>query len=245
MVWLTDIHVGTSDYLTRLQNDVAFINTLDPAPAFIVVSGDLTWGSLHADMIACHDALEVLNVPWYATPGNHDRYVAGEYDDHIGARHFTATAGDVTIIGYESLESIDGEYYGRVSAAELTWLETQLQTAVAAGKTPICLTHYPLWDGRTPGRIIQSDEGGSEVLALYATYGVKAHLAGHIHSPMDAIFQNGFWNVTAPSTRDYPDHPNGGFVIGNIFDDLIQLDWRDGANPFGAVSGYNPVSIDL
>jgi hypothetical protein len=81
-VHISDTHVGSPVYhygaKGRLEKAINAINTFDPLPAFVVVSGDLAaWGSGgggEENFVDFNDAMSGLNpaVQYYTCPGNHD-----------------------------------------------------------------------------------------------------------------------------------------------------------------------------
>jgi len=250
---------GVEDIGAKLVNLVAYIEALDPAPDFVLFTGDLVAdGAIEQHYIDLVAALTDLTIPLYAVPGNHDQQtgeVFTNYDAYLDSQHWMIEIGGVSFIGFVTLNSAyGGEFHAKIAAGELSWLDTQLQ-AVTPGNKIILISHHGLGDLRNNGMAINQVEGGSDLVTLCNTYGVKAHLSGHVHASMfDAVYyypdifsitSSAFWgNPGASSPYD-----NGLFSICNIFSDRIEIDARDAVTleriPAYGVPSYNLVRITL
>jgi hypothetical protein len=77
-VHITDIHVGDSGAAARFEQMVDAINALDPAPAFVVMTGDLVnegcWEQGHKNFQAFMEIAGGLHMDYYTCPGNHESY---------------------------------------------------------------------------------------------------------------------------------------------------------------------------
>jgi outer membrane protein assembly factor BamB/predicted phosphodiesterase len=69
----TEEYFGASD-LARVSR---LATSIDPAPAFFTILGDITQGSRPAEYALVNRALSGLDVPWIPVPGNHDWYDGG------------------------------------------------------------------------------------------------------------------------------------------------------------------------
>lgn len=171
------------------------------------------------------------------------------YDSYLAAEHFMVELGGVSFIGFVSLNSTTGGmFHAKISAAELSWIETQLQ-AVTPGNKIVLISHHPLGDYRN-GLVINQSEGGSDLVTLCSTYGVSAHLAGHAHASkfdfvtyygsVQSLSSSSFWgNPGASSAYD-----NGVFSICNIFSNRIEVDARD-ATTYEQIPAYGTPSYNL
>jgi len=121
-------------------------------------------------------------VKFYASIGNHDNTNERLYQPFNmgGDRFYSFKKGNVTFF------ALDSNY---MDLAQLSWLETQLQTATTPWK--ICFFHHPLYsDGRFHG----PDTHLRAVLKpLFEKYGVNLVLSGHEHvyeriKPQDDIY---------------------------------------------------------
>jgi 3',5'-cyclic AMP phosphodiesterase CpdA len=260
-VWLSDIHIdnGVEDIATKLTNLVTYIATLDPPIDFVLFSGDIAAnGAVEAHYIDLVAALAGLAIPLYCVPGNHDQQpgeVFTNYDLHIAEERFVLVSGGVTFIGFLTLNSTTGgSFHAKISAAELVWIEAQL-IAADPTKPIVLISHHGIGDYRNGGMCINQSEGGAALAALCSTYGVRAHISGHVHaSPFDAVYYYGnLFSVASSSFWGNPGavspYDNGVFSICNIFNDRIEVDARDAVThvaipPLG-VPSYNLVRINL
>jgi 3',5'-cyclic AMP phosphodiesterase CpdA len=87
----------------------------------------------------------------------------------------------------------EGGSGGRVSAAQLAWLDAQL--IAAADRPVVVFTHQPL----------DASEGGAAALALLAAHpNVLAAVAGHTHRNAVRRGPGGVWLITTASLTDFP-----------------------------------------
>jgi Icc protein len=219
---------------------------MTPAIDFVMVSGDITANGLEVEYASAKTILDGLSMPCYTTTGNHDGFNVGyPRFDALWTRHHVIDSGSFTLVVFDAIYDPANGMYGKVEAAELLWIEAQLQTAT---KPVILSAHYPLIDYRN-GYVVRTNLGGAELTALCQTYGVRAYLAGHLHLDMDRVVDaNGMIHVNGPSTVSTALNTNGGFVIVNAFSDRTELDYRDAVTfqtiPAQAFTpSYEPVII--
>lgn len=257
---MTDIHVGNGveDTATKLSNLVTVINAMTPAPDFVLMSGDIAHdGAVAQNFIDVTGALTGLTPPTHEVPGNHDYQAGGlltNYDLYFPEEHFSVDIGTLTVIGFMTKYSaVGGDNHASIDASELAWIETQLQ-AVTPGNSIILVSHHPLYDPRHNLEINQS-QGGSDLVTLCDTYGVSAHLAGHVHaSPFD--FKKWFSNIQSLTSSAFWGNPgavspydNGVYSICNVFSNRIEVDVYDAITheriPQYGVPSYNLAVIEL
>ncbi len=142
---------------------------------FAVHLGDITPSGEFSQYAAVAAVLEELQVPLYATPGNHDVKGNGttHYTRYFGPQNLAFTYNDMCFI------SVDSSSLG-VNATLFNWLERELQQADT--RPIIVYTHVPAVDPRP-----SNDHGfldGQEAdafLALMTQYQVTLVMNGHIH----------------------------------------------------------------
>lgn len=131
--------VETNPIFEDMLNQISAIN-----PVFFINAGDLVQGdetslTLAEMFTALQETLAETSVPMYPVPGNHD------YDNNLstytlffGEPNIRFDVGPLRLIG---LSTAGEESRGTVSAGQLTWLETELETYM-----PLRLTyfHHPL-----------------------------------------------------------------------------------------------------
>lgn len=216
---------------TKNRSAVSAINSEGEQISAVFIAGDLTYSHLESQFVDTKSIFDELTCDWYAVPGNHDEYGDGltYYDNYIGDRHFVCDIADkLRVIGFRSApaDSIL-ELSGRVYADELAWLETQLQNA--NGKSIILITHYHTINRRTR-HIILGDYGGNEIINLIDAYNVSAIFCGHNHQDCDLMHDdNGNVVFSLPSIQNTRLTTDGGWIICNLFDNRIEIDYRNAA----------------
>lgn len=75
---LSDIHIGgpNAGCGERFSAAVAEINRMSRQPDLVLLTGDLTHNGTTAEWAEFKDRLEMLDAPWSAIPGNHDRTIS-------------------------------------------------------------------------------------------------------------------------------------------------------------------------
>jgi 3',5'-cyclic-AMP phosphodiesterase len=202
----------------RLRTVIDDINDRDVDLA--VFPGDLTkdgepWNYDRVDTL-----LEDLEVPFFATPGNHD--LQKRDDDHrcpsaaafadryanglLPARH---DVGDVAFFVLDSAAGRDGPYVdthrGRISRTQLEWLDERLPEAemsvVVCHHNPIPLVRHPLCRTETWEAFTMRDRDRfSEVLERH---GVDLVVSGHHHLPSLGE-RSGVRQLIVPAVASYP-----------------------------------------
>lgn len=194
--------VDTAAYLRRA---VAYLNTLQPRPDAVLITGDLVDRGDAQEYAHLASLLAPLQIPYYLTPGNHDdrATLRAAFPDHGYLRQhdafilYTVDIGALTVIALDTLDS--PRHGGRVCDVRLAWLEQQL--AEAAGRPVLILMHHPPF---VTG-IEHMDEIGipaddcARLAALVQRHpNVERILCGHLHRPIHARF-GGTIASTCPS----------------------------------------------
>lgn len=228
-VQITDLHISTAGTRERLDYVVAYINALDPAPACVVVTGDIldfgasvTAANLYGSV---RTSLSNLTAPWYIIPGNHD-YKRGIADTTPSSRHYfdiefpefavypyTAT---VALRGGRTAKMIftdtGGDAGTQASIAEpvgegldafqLDGISYSL-SATAANYTYI-MTHHPaVGPGNDTSQVFL--ENRYEFIALCQQYGVDGVVSGHTHQYAITGPTGGTWGGTGAFFLTTPD----------------------------------------
>jgi 3',5'-cyclic-AMP phosphodiesterase len=241
---LSDLHLappGTLvvgiDPMRQMQSVLGRITQLEVTPAFIVISGDLTENGSAESYEVVNAVLKELGGQDKATPvllalGNHDyratfrRVVLGEEraDDQSPYYHSRLIDG-LRVIVLDSL--IPGQPGGSLGAAQLAWLEKELQMPAPRGT--LIVLHHPC---RLAGPVhhypafILREAAALEAMVARHRDRVVGVLAGHTHQANSAPF-GGTLHATAPavlrqldffSGEQYTTVTGGGFNLCQIDD---------------------------
>ena len=206
---LTDTHISSSNPrpMEDLQRSIAEINQ-NPAIDFVVVTGDLTENGDRASIQAIKDALDQLNVPYYAASGNHETTWSEsgvmDFSRVFGDSRFAFTHNGMYFIGFNSgpvIRMADGH----VAPQDIAWLKHNLDSVSASGNTPIFVfTHYPLRNGDV--------DNWYEVTDVLREHNVQCIMGGHYHRNL--LFEcDGIADVLNRSNLRDKDGVNGYSII--------------------------------
>ena len=206
---LTDTHISSSNPrpMEDLQRSIAEINQ-NPAIEFVVVTGDLTENGDRASIQAIKDALDQLNVPYYAASGNHETTWSEsgvmDFSRVFGDSRFAFTHNGMYFIGFNSgpvIRMADGH----VAPQDIAWLKHNLDSVSASGNTPIFVfTHYPLRNGDV--------DNWYEVTDVLREHNVQCIMGGHYHRNL--LFDcDGIADVLNRSNLRDKDGVNGYSII--------------------------------
>jgi outer membrane protein assembly factor BamB len=142
-----------------------------------VVTGDLTENGDLASIQSIKNALDQLNVPYYAASGNHETTWSEsgvmDFSRVFGDSRFAFTHNDMYFIGFNSgpvIRMADGH----VAPQDITWLKHNLDSVSAAGNAPIFVfTHYPLRNGDV--------DNWYDVTDVLRQHNVQCIMGGHYH----------------------------------------------------------------
>ena len=175
---LTDTHISTSNPrpMEDLQRSIADINQ-NPSIEFVVVTGDLTESGDRASIQAIKDALDQLNVPYYAASGNHETTWSEsgvmDFSRVFGDSRFAFSHDGMFFIGFNSgpvIRMADGH----VAPQDIAWLKHNLDSVSKAGDAPIFVfTHYPLRNGDV--------DNWYDVADVLREHNVQCLMGGHYH----------------------------------------------------------------
>ena len=212
---LTDTHISTSNPrpMEDLQRSIAEINQ-NPAIEFVVVTGDLTENGDRASIQAIKDALDQLNVPFYAASGNHETTWSEsgvmDFSRVFGDSRFAFSHNGMYFIGFNSgpvIRMADGH----VAPQDIAWLKHNLDSVSTAntnkkeGATPIFVfTHYPLRNGDV--------DNWYDVTDVLRKHNVQCIMGGHYHRNL--LFDcDGIADVLNRSNMRDKDGVNGYSII--------------------------------
>jgi 3',5'-cyclic-AMP phosphodiesterase len=196
-VQISDTHIGfkgaaNPDVMTTLQLALAKINTLQPAPAFLLHTGDLT----HSQKAGAFDTLaevlkDVKSRQVFYVPGEHDVFVDGGKE--FLNRYGQGTTGNgwqsfdyqgVHFIGLVNVLNFKAAGLGSLGQEQLAWLKQDV--ARLSSSTPLVVfTHIPLWAVYPTWGWVTED--GEQALTLLKRFGSVTVLNGHIHQILQKV----------------------------------------------------------
>ena len=192
IVQIIDAHlsVGRGDRgsARALRPAVEAISLLDPAPAAVLVTGDLTDNGSSREYERVRELIEPLDMPVHPIPGNHDDRDAmrAAFADHglvAGTGRFVQYAvrcGRARVILCDTSEP--GRADGRLCAERLGWLEARLSEEKGTPSL-LAMHHPPLPTGiRDFDRIgLPAEDRANLAELVRRPSGVERIVAGHIH----------------------------------------------------------------
>jgi 3',5'-cyclic-AMP phosphodiesterase len=151
---ISDLHIkpprvlayGRVDTAKALERCVAALNEFDPAPDFVVISGDLADTPTTDEYQHLKQLLAPLKLSFAGIPGNHDArelmraaFPSAAYAFAAGALNQKIEVGELDLILLDS--SVPGKPHGTLDAATLQWLEQTL--ASSADRPALLFLHHP------------------------------------------------------------------------------------------------------
>jgi 3',5'-cyclic-AMP phosphodiesterase len=151
---ISDLHIkppgtlayGRVDTAKALERCVAALNAFEPAPDFVVISGDLADTPTADEYDYLKRLLVPLGLPFAGIPGNHDSrdmmraaFPEGSYAASSGPMNQKLEVGGLELLLLDS--SVPGQPHGELDTESLQWLETAL--ASSADRPALVFLHHP------------------------------------------------------------------------------------------------------
>ena len=200
-VQISDTHIGfkgqaNGDPTATLQQVVDRVNALQPAPAFVLHTGDQTHGQKAGAFDTVAEILKgVKTERIFYVPGEHDVFLDGG-KEYLG-RYGKGTVGGrgwqsfdykgSHFVGLVNVLKYKGEGMGALGEHQIEWLERDL--APLSPSTPVVVfSHVPLW-AVYPQWGWTTEDAGRALVHLKRFSSVTV-LNGHIHQVLQKVEGN-------------------------------------------------------
>ncbi len=193
-VHLTDTHVGNGKDHIAFAEAVEFINNLQPAPEFVIITGDLTESFTPPQVRLFQKIAKTIKPKLLLVPGNHDvtfdpthnRLKRWKQAFPEFATPYRVDIGPLAMIGVDSqLWNIRHKDRATQIESQRQWDQTKdlLTQAQADNKRIMLFHHIPPVPSFYRKRILTSWQTRrmKDWVDLLATYKVEAELTGHFH----------------------------------------------------------------
>lgn len=189
------------DTLHHLRCAVKTVNGLDPAPEFVLLTGDLTNDELPGSYSLVKAVLSDLRMPCHLALGNHDarrtfrEFFLAESNPTENRYYYTFWQGDRRFIVLDSLD--EGKVPGLLDEEQIRWLAVEL-VANPQAPTVVCLHHPPVPIGVKwlDELMLQNPEALLALLDAHTC--VQLVLCGHVHQPT-RLDRNHYTIMTSPA----------------------------------------------
>jgi Icc protein len=197
---ISDTHIGfkgaaNPDAMSTFEAAIARIKALDPRPAFLIHTGDITHGQKAGAFDVASEALKGTGIErTFYVPGEHDVFADGgtEYLNRFAAGRpgrgwQSFDYGGVHFVGLVNVLTYKAGGLGSLGAEQLEWLERDV--AGLASSTPVVVfAHVPLWTVYPQWGWVTDD--ATQALAYLKRFGSVTVLNGHIHQIMQKVEGN-------------------------------------------------------
>lgn len=193
-VHLTDLHVSAppagakppdAETLARLDTVLEMIRSIDPAPEFIAVSGDVTDKGDEASYRIVRDRMQALGIPVVYALGNHDSRpdfygaMLDRSEDPDAPYNHEQTIAGVHVVVLDT--SVPGRTSGALDDAQFAFLDESLRKEPDLPKI-VLMHHAPRIDGDSSYAWESLNEAETaRFAAMVKGRNVAAILTGHIH----------------------------------------------------------------
>jgi 3',5'-cyclic AMP phosphodiesterase CpdA len=215
------LHVTKANEFEKrtFEKGKSVVNSLDPQPDFIFISGDLTFEGVLTEYELAKKRVEEFEALTMLIPGNHDARHLGYtlFFEFFGRLEFYKEVGDVGVVGLDSTEPDRDE--GHIGRDKYDWVKESLR---GSKKFNILGLHHHLVPVPNSGREqnIINDAGG--VLDMVLKNDVPLILMGHRHVPYAVRVHNTLMvNAGTFSSSRTRAHLGNSFNIIDIIDKSI------------------------
>jgi 3',5'-cyclic AMP phosphodiesterase CpdA len=211
---ITDTHIKAAgrlayrrvDSAARLRDCVGHLNSLQPRPDIVLLTGDLVDFGRPEEYALLRELLAPLRMPVHVIPGNHDTrdamraaFADHDYLPRAGEfLHYALEDYPLRLIGLDTL--VPGEPRGEMCAARLAWLDAQL--ARAPRRPTVLFMHHPPFLTGLANMDWQNCHNSEGLGALIERHPqVFRVLCGHVHRSIHLQ-----WHGVTASIAPSPSH---------------------------------------
>lgn len=197
---ISDLHIkppgslayGKVDTAHALERCVAALNEFDPAPDFVVISGDLADTPSADEYQHLTRLLAPLKLPFAGIPGNHDSrelmraaLPSASYAFPAGALNQKIEVDGLDLLLLDS--SVHGKPHGQLDAPTLQWFEDTL--AAAPDRPALLFLHHPPFKAGIWHMDRQNLHNANEFAPIIRRHPrVQLIATGHIHRAALTMF---------------------------------------------------------
>jgi 3',5'-cyclic-AMP phosphodiesterase len=190
---ITDLHIkapgelvcGHVDTAAALVRCIEELNRFSPRPDLVVISGDLVDAPRAESYDHLARLLANLELPFVATPGNHDSRELmraalpnGGYVQTSGPLNSSRAVGDIDVVLLDSV--VPGSPHGELDTKTLAWLDARL--GGSATRPAMLFLHHPPFAAGINHMDVQNLRNADKLAAIIRAH-PRARLiaAGHVH----------------------------------------------------------------
>jgi len=198
---ISDLHIkapaslayGRVDTAKSLERCVATLNSFDPAPDIVVISGDLADTPTAPEYEHLQRLLLPLRLPFAAIPGNHDsRELMRAAFPQTHCAHASGPLDQKLELGALDLvlmdSSVPGAPHGELDATTLRWLDATL--ASSRDRPALLFLHHPPFIAGIWHMDRQNLRNADELATIVRRHPRIRHIAcGHVHRATLTLFE--------------------------------------------------------
>jgi Icc protein len=252
-VQISDTHIGfkgdaNPDVLETFHDAIAKINAIDPAPAFVLHTGDLSHTQKPGAFDTVTEGLKGVKAGQvFYVPGENDVFADGgkEYlsrygQGTVGGRGWQSfDYQGVHFVGLVNVLTYKADHLGALGDDQLEWLEKDV--ARLGSSTPIVVfAHVPLWAVYPQWGWATGD--GERALSYLKRFGSVTVLNGHIHQILQKVEGNITFHTAASTAWPQP-APGAGSSPGPMTVPADRLRSVLGVRDVRFVQGQSPLAI--
>jgi 3',5'-cyclic AMP phosphodiesterase CpdA len=225
-VQVSDTHIGPDPSKARLLGQIVKdINGLDPVPAFVLVTGDLTEDGKPGEYEEYKKIFAGLKagIAHYACPGNHETTVGrwADFEKQIGPLYRSFVHKNCLFLltnGTRDEQKYHGQGY--IDDAQFAWIKGSLEKSAAHAHVFLA-NHFPLADVWGRYNILGEGKNGDLLRKLVNDHKVTAWLGGHRH--FDAYHHDGVTShVSCGWVAGYGGSAPPGYRVYTVFSDRVE-----------------------